>query len=65
MPDDQAVDLAEQLLDRASMSEKSSAYPKVGDTLIFMDDGVVVETGPPREVLASPAHEGPRRSCPK
>ncbi len=30
---------------------------EVGDTLIFMDNGVVVETGPPREVLASPAHE--------
>ncbi len=30
---------------------------EVGDTLIFMDDGVVVETGPPREVLANPAHE--------
>ena len=30
---------------------------EVGDTLIFMDDGVVVEAGPPREVLASPSHE--------
>jgi polar amino acid transport system ATP-binding protein len=27
---------------------------EVGDTLVFMDDGVVVESGPPREVLASP-----------
>jgi polar amino acid transport system ATP-binding protein len=123
MPKDQAVDLAEQLLDRAGMREKSGAYPmqlsggqqqrvaiaralamqpklmlfdeptsaldpelvgdvlavmrdlatsgmtmivvthemgfarEVGDTLIFMDDGVVVETGAPREVLANPAHE--------
>ena len=30
---------------------------EVGDTLVFMDDGVVVEAGPPREVLASPQHE--------
>jgi len=30
---------------------------EVGDELIFMDNGVVVETGPPREVLANPAHE--------
>ncbi len=123
MPRDQAVDFAEQLLDRTGMRDKAGAYPKqlsggqqqrvaiaralamqpklmlfdeptsaldpelvgdvlavmrdlatsgmtmivvthemgfareVGDKLIFMDDGVVVETGPPREVLASPAHE--------
>jgi polar amino acid transport system ATP-binding protein len=123
MPRDQAVDLAEQLLDRTGMREKSGAYPKqlsggqqqrvaiaralamepklmlfdeptsaldpelvgdvlavmrdlatsgmtmivvthemgfareVGDSLIFMDEGVVVETGPPREVLANPVHE--------
>jgi polar amino acid transport system ATP-binding protein len=30
---------------------------EVGDTLIFMDEGLVVESGRPREVLASPAHE--------
>jgi len=29
----------------------------VGDTLIFMDNGLVVESGSPREVLASPVHE--------
>jgi polar amino acid transport system ATP-binding protein len=33
---------------------------EVGDMLIFMDDGVVVETGPPRQVLASPGHERTR-----
>jgi polar amino acid transport system ATP-binding protein len=27
---------------------------EVGDALVFMDDGVVVEAGPPREVLAYP-----------
>jgi polar amino acid transport system ATP-binding protein len=30
---------------------------EVGDTLVFMDDGVVVETGAPRDVLASPTEE--------
>ncbi|HEY2603679.1 MAG TPA: amino acid ABC transporter ATP-binding protein [Thermoleophilaceae bacterium] len=30
---------------------------EVGDTLVFMDDGVVVETGHPREVLANPREE--------
>jgi polar amino acid transport system ATP-binding protein len=30
---------------------------EVGDTLVFMDEGVVVETGNPREVLANPHHE--------
>jgi len=30
---------------------------EVGDSLVFMDTGVVVEAGSPREVLASPKHE--------
>ena len=30
---------------------------EVGDALVFMDDGVVVEQGAPREVLANPQHE--------
>ena len=30
---------------------------EVGDSLIFMDGGVVVESGPPREVIANPQHE--------
>jgi polar amino acid transport system ATP-binding protein len=30
---------------------------EVGDSLMFMDDGVVVESGPPRDVLANPSHE--------
>jgi polar amino acid transport system ATP-binding protein len=33
---------------------------EVGDTAVFMDDGVVVESGPPREVLTSPRHERTR-----
>jgi polar amino acid transport system ATP-binding protein len=30
---------------------------EVGDTLVFMDDGVVVESGKPRDVLSNPRHE--------
>ena len=30
---------------------------EVADTLVFMDGGVVVETGDPREVLANPQRE--------
>ena len=33
---------------------------EVGDRLVFMDGGVVVEEGPPREVLASPRQERTR-----
>ncbi|MSW95094.1 MAG: ectoine/hydroxyectoine ABC transporter ATP-binding protein EhuA, partial [Actinobacteria bacterium] len=29
----------------------------VGDNLVFMDDGIVVETGRPRDVLGNPRHE--------
>ncbi|MQA94524.1 MAG: ATP-binding cassette domain-containing protein [Streptosporangiales bacterium] len=30
---------------------------EVGDSLVFMDDGIVVESGNPREVLADPKHD--------
>jgi polar amino acid transport system ATP-binding protein len=33
---------------------------EVADTAVFMDDGVVVESGPPREVLVSPREERTR-----
>jgi polar amino acid transport system ATP-binding protein len=33
---------------------------EVGDMLVFMDGGVVVETGNPRDVLANPQHERTR-----
>jgi polar amino acid transport system ATP-binding protein len=29
---------------------------EVGDRLVFMDEGVVVEAGPPRDVIAAPQH---------
>jgi polar amino acid transport system ATP-binding protein len=33
---------------------------EVGDKLVFMDGGVVVESGTPREVIANPQHERTR-----
>ena len=33
---------------------------EVADLLVFMDAGVVVESGPPRELLANPQHERTR-----
>ncbi len=33
---------------------------EVGDTLVFIDGGVVVESGPPREMLAAPREERTR-----
>jgi polar amino acid transport system ATP-binding protein len=33
---------------------------EVGDTLVFMDDGAIVESGEPRQVLTDPQHERTR-----
>jgi polar amino acid transport system ATP-binding protein len=33
---------------------------EVGDLLVFMDAGVVVETGDPRQVIANPQHQRTR-----
>jgi polar amino acid transport system ATP-binding protein len=33
---------------------------EVGDSLVFMDDGVVVESGDPKQVLVNPRHERTR-----
>jgi polar amino acid transport system ATP-binding protein len=33
---------------------------EVGTTLVFMDDGVIVESGSPRDVIAEPRHDRTR-----
>jgi polar amino acid transport system ATP-binding protein len=33
---------------------------EVGDALVFMDGGMIVESGPPRDVIANPQHERTR-----
>jgi polar amino acid transport system ATP-binding protein len=30
---------------------------EVGDQLVFMDEGMVVETGTPKDVIANPQHD--------
>jgi polar amino acid transport system ATP-binding protein len=30
---------------------------EVGDSLVFMDEGVIIESGPPRQVLSNPTQE--------
>ena len=30
---------------------------EVGDTLVFMDEGVIVEAGDPKQVIDNPQHE--------
>ena len=30
---------------------------EVGDTIVFMDGGVVVESGHPRDIISNPQHE--------
>ena len=53
-------DLATSGMTMVVVTHEMGFAREVGDKLIFMDDGVVVETGPPRQVLASPAHERTR-----
>jgi len=34
---------------------------EVGDALVFMDEGVILESGHPREVVSNPQHERTRQ----
>jgi polar amino acid transport system ATP-binding protein len=49
--------LAEDGMTMVLVTHEIGFAREVGDSLVFMDDGVVVEAGPPREVLANPTHE--------
>lgn len=50
-------DLARSGMTMVVVTHEIGFAREVGDSLVFMDDGVVVETGPPREVLSNPQHE--------
>ncbi|WP_344101795.1 amino acid ABC transporter ATP-binding protein [Nocardiopsis rhodophaea] len=50
-------DLAEEGMTMVVVTHEMGFAREVGDSLVFMDDGVVVESGPPREVLANPREE--------
>jgi len=49
--------LAEDGMTMVVVTHEMGFAREVGDALVFMDGGVVVEAGHPRDVLASPQHE--------
>jgi polar amino acid transport system ATP-binding protein len=53
-------DLAREGMTMVVVTHEIGFAREVGDSLIFMDDGVVVEAGHPREVLANPQHDRTR-----
>lgn len=50
-------DLARDGMTMIVVTHEMGFAREVGDSLVFMDDGVIVETGHPREVLSNPQHE--------
>ena len=50
-------DLAKSGMTMIVVTHEMGFAREVGDTLVFMDGGVVVEQGDPRTVLANPQHE--------
>ncbi len=49
--------LAQEGMTMVVVTHEMGFAREVADQLVFMDGGVVVESGPPREVLANPKHE--------
>jgi polar amino acid transport system ATP-binding protein len=49
-------DLATSGMTMVVVTHEMGFAREVGDTLVFMDEGVVVEAGRPREVLSNPQH---------
>jgi polar amino acid transport system ATP-binding protein len=52
--------LAESGMTMVVVTHEMGFAREVGDSLVFMDDGVVVESGDPRQVLGDPQHERTR-----
>ncbi|MFD0565243.1 amino acid ABC transporter ATP-binding protein [Kitasatospora saccharophila] len=52
--------LAEEGMTMIVVTHEMGFAREVGDALVFMDDGVVVESGHPRDVLGNPQHERTR-----
>jgi polar amino acid transport system ATP-binding protein len=53
-------ELAESGMTMVVVTHEMGFAREVGDTLVFMDEGVVVEAGHPRQVLTAPQHERTR-----
>jgi polar amino acid transport system ATP-binding protein len=49
--------LADEGMTMVVVTHEMGFAREVADKLVFMDGGVVVESGPPRDVLANPQHE--------
>jgi polar amino acid transport system ATP-binding protein len=49
--------LAKEGMTMVVVTHEMSFAREVGDSLVFMDSGVIVEYGKPRDVLANPQHE--------
>ena len=52
--------LAEDGMTMVVVTHEMGFAREVGDSLVFMDGGVVVEAGKPRDVLTNPQHERTR-----
>jgi polar amino acid transport system ATP-binding protein len=50
-------DLAQEGMTMMVVTHEMGFAREVGDKLVFMDDGVIVEEGDPKKVLANPQHE--------
>ena len=53
-------DLAESGMTMVVVTHEMGFAREVSDSIVFMDGGVVVESGPPREILGNPQHERTR-----
>jgi polar amino acid transport system ATP-binding protein len=53
-------DLAKSGMTMLVVTHEMGFAREVGDKLVFMDEGVVVEAGAPRDVIATPQHERTR-----
>jgi len=52
--------LAEDGMTMVVVTHEMGFAREVSDNLVFMDGGVIVEAGKPREILSSPQHERTR-----
>jgi polar amino acid transport system ATP-binding protein len=50
-------DLAAEGMTMIVVTHEMGFAREVGDALVFMDEGVVVESGTPRDVINNPQHE--------
>ena len=50
-------DLATEGMTMIVVTHEMGFAREVGDALVFMDEGVVVEAGTPRDVITNPQHE--------